>query len=118
MSESARQAPPPAFLSSVINQAKKKPAIEPSAEKDKVMLEFAVSDAWQILKEYIQAKQMMLGKQLRDNTKGASLDEIGFRFLVMDAVNDFAQELIVKVEAVRKIKELENERESSSNPSK
>ena len=46
---------------------------------------------------------MMLGKELRDPTANAGLEEIGFRFLVLDQVNTFATQIVSFVEAPRSV---------------
>lgn len=106
----AEQAPPPAFLKSVLTQSKKEPEMTPGENRDRVMAEFAKSDAWKILRKYMEAKLVMLAKQLRDNSQDSGLEEIGFRFLVADQVNAFTQQIINYVETVPKVMEAQNER--------
>lgn len=109
MNEASRQAPPPAFIASVLNQTRQEPEVKPK-QKDKVLAELSTSDAWKVLKDYIQAKQRMLALQLRESKTTATPEEIGFRFLILDEVNAFAEELIKRVESVPKIMEMQHER--------
>lgn len=112
----AEQAPPPAFLKSVINQNKKETVIEPGPDRDKTIANFANSDAWKLLKQFIRAKQTELGAMVRESSDGsASLEEVGFKYLVADQVNTFAQQIVTFVESVPKIMEMQHERRARDN---
>ena len=106
--QEAHQAPPPAFLKSVINQSKKEPQIDPGKDRDRLLGELSDAEAWKVLKKFIEAKQMMLGKELRDSIANAGLEEIGFRFLVLDQVNTFATQIVSFVEAPRSVAQLQH----------
>ena len=113
--EEAIQAPPPAFLKSVIEQNRKDVVVEPGEHRDKIMAEFSSSDAWKLIKKFITAKQMEIAKGVREASDGsASLEEIGFRFLAADQTNTFISQLITFVESTAKIMELKNEQELRS----
>ena len=53
---------PKTFLKSVINQSKKEPQIDPGKDRDRLLGELSDTEAWKVLKKFIEAKQMMLGK--------------------------------------------------------
>jgi hypothetical protein len=116
MNQEAYQAPPPAFLRRVINDIKKEPEVKPN-DKDKVMAELSQSDAWKVLKRYIETKQVMLAQQLRDATDNATMEEIGFRFMITDQINDFASKIVSFVEAPATAIRLKDERGTDSNRS-
>lgn len=105
--QQAHQAPPPAFLRSVIDQSKKEPQIDPGKDRDRVMTDFSESDAWKVLKKFIEAKQMMLAADLRKSVGEVSVEETGFRFLILDQVNTFASQIITFVEAPKEIAKLQ-----------
>lgn len=105
--QQAHQAPPPAFLRSVIDQSKKEPQIDPGKDRDRVMTDFSESDAWKVLKKFIEAKQMMLASDLRKSVGEVSVEETGFRFLILDQVNTFAGQIITFVEAPKEIAKLQ-----------
>lgn len=105
--QQAHQAPPPAFLRSVIEQSKKEPQIDPGKDRDRVMTDFSESDAWKVLKKFIEAKQMMLASDLRKSVGEVSVEETGFRFLILDQVNTFAGQIITFVEAPKEIAKLQ-----------
>ena len=108
--QEAHQAPPPAFLRSVIEQSKKEPQIDPGRDRDRVMADFADSDAWKVLKKFIEAKQMTLASDLRKTAGEVSIEETGFRFLILDQVNTFATQITNFVEAPKEIARIQNER--------
>jgi len=108
--QEAHQALPPAFMKSVINQSKKEPEIKAGKDRDRVLAEGADSDFWKVVKSYIEAKQMMLAKQLRETSGNVSVEETGFRFLILDQVNSFATQLITFVEAPKEILKLQAEK--------
>jgi hypothetical protein len=84
--------------------------IEPGESLDNTLLSLSQSDAWKYLKEYINTKRSTLASELRKKAdSSSSLDEIGFRFMALDLVNRFADQIISRVENVAKIKGLENE---------
>lgn len=101
--QQAHQAPPPAFLRSVIEQSKKEPKIDPGKDRDRVMSDFSDSDAWKVLKNFIEAKQMFLAAELRKTAGNVSIEETGFRFLILDQVNTFANQIVTFVEAPKEI---------------
>jgi len=105
--QQAHQAPPPAFLKSVINKSKKEPQIEPGKDRDRLLTELSDTEAWKVLKQYIEAKQMMLAKELRDSVGESGLEEVGFKFLILDQVNTFANQIITFVEAPREVAKLQ-----------
>lgn len=108
--QSANQAPPPAFLNTVLNQAKAVPSIPPGSDRDKLLAELSNSDAWKTLKKFIEAKQLMLAQQLREATKErVDAQEVGMRFLIADQVNQFANQIITFVEAPKEIIKLQAE---------
>ena len=107
--QQAHQAPPPAFLRSVIEQSEKEPQVDPGVERDKILADGSDSDFWKILKKFVEAKQIMLAKELRENSKDASVEETGFRFLILDQVNTFAAQIISFVEAPKAIYKIQQE---------
>lgn len=106
--QQAHQAPPPAFLKSVINQSKKEPQIDPGKDRDRLLGELSDTEAWKVLKKFIEAKQMMLAKELKDSIGNAGLEEVGFKFLILDQVNTFANQIITFVEAPREVARLQH----------
>lgn len=106
--QQAHQAPPPAFLKSVINQSKKEPQVEPGKDRDRLLGELSDTEAWKVLKRFIEAKQMMLAKELKDSIGNAGLEEVGFKFLILDQVNTFANQIITFVEAPREVAKLQH----------
>jgi len=100
--------PMPEWMHGVLDDHKE--VIEPGDDLDNVLLSLSQSDAWEYLKGYINTKRSTLASELRkkaDTT--ASLEEIGFRFMALDLVNRFADQIISRVENVAKIKGIENE---------
>lgn len=110
--QAAYQAPPPAFLRQVIKDVKKEPEVKPGADREKLMLEFSQSDAWRVLRKYIEGKQLMLGTQLRESI-GNSVEETGFRFIITDLTNSVVGQIINFVEAPAHAKAIENERDNN-----
>ncbi len=109
--QKAHEALPPAFMRSVINQSRKEPEIKAGKDRDKVLADGADSDFWKVVKSFIEAKQMMLAKQLRETSGNVSVEETGFRFLILDQVNTFATQLVTFVEAPKEILKLKAEEE-------
>ena len=108
--QAAEQAPvpPPAYIKEML-QKKPKP-MEPGDKRDKVMLEFAQSDAWKLLKGFITSKLAEKAGTVRESADGSrSLDEVGFKFLVADQVGRFATELTNFVEGPLRLKEAQSE---------
>lgn len=67
------------------------------------MAEFVETEAWKLIKNYIEGKAVMLAQQLRESVPGSSLEEVGFRFMITDQVNKFGRELINFVEMPAKV---------------
>lgn len=113
--QAAEQAPPPAFLREVIAQNKEQPKVEVGKNREKLLLDLSESDVWNnIVKKFIEAKQLMMAKELRENIDGKSMEEVGFRFLVTDQVNDFIHQFISFVEAPRNAREAQKQSESNN----
>lgn len=103
--QAARQAtvPPPAFIKPVLDQSSKEPPLSPGEDRDRIMAEFVETEAWKLIKNYIEGKAVMLAQQLRESVPGSSLEEVGFRFMITDQVNKFGRELINFVEMPAKV---------------
>lgn len=114
--QSAHQAPPPAFLKSVINQSKEMPQVEPGNDRDKLLTDLSDSDVWKVIRKFVEAKQLSMAQELRKSVENASVEETGFRFLVIDQVNTFISQLIAFVEAPKEIGKLQNERRIKEEP--
>lgn len=111
--QQANQAPPPAFMKQVLNQHKEDPKVEPGEERDRLLLELSQSDAWVAVKDYMNAKRSQLAQELRSKSDGAhTLEEIGFRYLALDQVNLFANQVIAFVDARAKIAKIKHERDN------
>jgi hypothetical protein len=107
--QAARQAPipPPAYIKEMVDEIME-PKLEPGEQRDKVMMEFAQSDAYDLLKEYIESQLRVLAGKMRQASEGTtSLEEVGYRYMVTDAVNKFAMGIISFVESPLKIKRAE-----------
>lgn len=88
----------------------KEPIPEPSEKLDDAILAFSQSDVWAYLKDYMNSKRGALAIELRKKADDArNLEEIGFRFLALDLLNKFVDQLIARVDGVAKIRSLENE---------
>jgi len=107
----AEQALPyePDYIQDIIRESSE--TIDPGEHADKVLAELAVSDAWKILKKYILNKRNRLMDLTRESVRSDRFDlqATGFRYLIFDQIDGFAQDIISRVENVAKIKRLTNE---------
>jgi len=107
----AEQALPyePDYIQDIIRESSE--TIDPGERADKVLAELAVSDAWKILKKYILNKRNRLMDLTRESVRSDRFDlqATGFRYLIFDQIDGFAQDIISRVENVAKIKRLTNE---------
>jgi hypothetical protein len=100
--------PAPAWMHELTKPTKEAP--EPSEQLDEAILIFSQSDVWEHLKSYMNAKRASLASDLRKKAdETASLDEIGFRFMSLDLLNKFVDQVIARVDGVAKIRSLEND---------
>ena len=100
--------PMPEWMHEIVNAKETVP--EPSEKLDDAILAFSQSDVWKYLKDYMNSKRGALAIELRKKADDAgNLEEIGFRFLSLDLLNKFVDQLIARVDGVAKIRSLENE---------
>ena len=105
--QAAEQAPlpPPSYIKEMIDIATSDEVLAPGAHRDKIMMDFAQSEAWKLVRKYIDAKLEEFAQSLRKSTSvTGDMKEIGFRFMATDLVNQFAIGLIGMVENPLKIK--------------
>lgn len=111
--QSAEQAVPyaPHFMREVLEQSKEDVTIEPGEHVDKVLLELSQSEAWKILKTFINEKRKRLETYTRESVRADSFDlqNTGFRYLIYDQVDSFAQDIIDRVDGVARMKKLSDE---------
>lgn len=106
--------PSPDYIREIIYESRKEPELEPGDNMDKVLTELAMSDAWKVLKKYINEKRRKLEQMTRESVRqdAFSLQNTGFRYLIFDQVDSFAQDIINKVDNTLKLKEMyERERQ-------
>jgi len=100
--------PAPAWMHELTKVVDEEPS--PSEQLDEAILVFSQSDVWKHLKSYMNAKRASLALDLRKKAdEAASLDEIGFRFMSLDLLNKFVDQVIARVDGVAKIRSLEND---------
>lgn len=99
--------PPPQYIRDMIEKVEE--PIAPGDSRDKMMIEFAQSDVWKLLKKHITARLAVLANDLNSRVASAPMEEIGYRFLATDLVNRFAQGLVGYVENPLKIKRADHE---------
>ena len=116
--QAAKQALPyaPHFMKEVLEQANKEPVIEPGEHVDKLMMELSQSEAWLVLKKYINEKRKRLEAMTRQSVRGDpfNLQNTGFRYMIFDQVDAFAEQIISRVESPAKVKKLEDEPTTSN----
>lgn len=114
--QAARQAPvpPPEYIREMVAEASPdKKKIDPGDDVDKMMLDFATSDAWLMLKNYMEKKLILMAQRVREASDGAhTLDEVGFRYLASDQVNLFVQGIINYVEGPLRVRKAKDALES------
>jgi hypothetical protein len=111
--QAAKQAPvpPQEFIRPVIEQSRAEPRTEPGEHRDRIMAEFAGSEAWKLLKQYLTNKRNRLEKLTRSSVRQDQFDlqATGFRYLIFDQLDAFVNDIINHVENVAKILEMKKE---------
>lgn len=110
--QEAEQAVPyaPYYIQEMYEEIKE-PKVTPGEHTDKVLADLALSDAWKVLKKYINDKRARLEEMTREAARADRFDlqATGYRFLIYDQIDAFAQDIISRVENVVKIKKLSDE---------
>lgn len=100
MSDNAREILPPSFLKRVIDENKtltEKEVLNKDFEKE--LLSLSKSKAWEYVKDFINSKKKDMALSLQSLSGGdTSLEEVGFRYLILDQINVFSNQLINFVE--------------------
>lgn len=101
--------PQPEFMRSVMEDAKEE---TPSPEREgKLLLELAQTDAWKVLKEYINRKKKRLEKMTRESVrqKGSNFQDIGFSYIIYDQVASALDDVVNRVEAPMQVRSFEED---------
>lgn len=110
--QEAEQALPyaPYYIQEMYEESKDS-EVTPGEHTDKVLADLANSDAWRVLKKYINDKRRRLETMTRESARGDKFDlqATGYRFLIFDQIDAFAQDIISRVENVSKIRKLSND---------
>lgn len=94
----------PAFIQEVIKEPVDN--TPPSSADDEALTQMMQSEGWKVIKRYINAKK----KRLEDLTaqsvraQAFNLQEVGFRYLILDQVTNALQDVINRVETPAKMK--------------
>jgi hypothetical protein len=110
---------PPSYIKDIISSYDKAKTVSPGKDRDKIMSELATSDAWKLLKKYIDSELSNIAGEMKAASDGSrTLEEVGFRFLVTDQVSKFASKLISFVELSLRVKEAEMKTNETASPVK
>ena len=91
--------PPPAFIAGAIKEAKETRVV-PKDTDDKILAEGADSEFWRLLKDYINGTIEALKKKTTQAAieSGYNLELLGFRYVLMDQLENFGKDIINFVE--------------------
>lgn len=99
------------LLQHVVETSKRPEKPKKGEQEAKLMLDFATSDAWKKLRHYIERKVSRLDNMTAESARGDNfnLETIGFRYLIQDQIQNFAQDIINYVELPLKARAAEVE---------
>jgi len=94
--------PTPSFISEAIEESKRT-RIEPKQTDDKTLAEGATSEFWRLVKDYIEGTIGALKKKTTQAAieSGYNLELLGFRYVLMDQLENFGKDIINFVEFKR-----------------
>lgn len=89
----------PTFFRVALNQATKVVKKKPKKEDEDTLIGLAEHEGWLKVKEIIEDKQVTLAKMTKEACRTAqTLDEIGFRYAILDQVTEAMQSVVDTVE--------------------
>ncbi len=89
----------PTFFRVALDQATRVVKKKPKKQDEDALISLAEHEGWVKVKEIIEDKQVILAKLTKEAArKATSLDEIGFRYAILDQVTEAMQSVIDTVE--------------------
>lgn len=111
--QAAEQAPIPApgplHIADTLKEAKAEDkTVDPDADV-KLLIELSQSDAWDVVKRYINRKKVKLSRMTAEASRTSNFDlaNVGFRYLIFDQVSAALDSVITYVENAAKMKLME-----------
>lgn len=102
--------PGPAFIQDIVreNEQATKKEVHPDEDVE-LLMNLSQSDAWKVLKAYIQRKQTRLAEMTAQSVRQSAFDlqNTGFRYLIQDQVTQALEDVIKQVENPQKMKQIE-----------
>lgn len=112
--------PGPAFIQEIVKENAEADKKEVHPDEDVALLmELSKSDAWKVLKRYIETKQKRLADMTAQSVRAQAFDlqNTGFRYLIQDQVTNALNDIIKQVENPAKMKAIERSFASGEDPS-